>query len=107
MYPFYDENYYMYDNSYIGYQRPPKGFYLQKTIYTALKGIQIANQMIPIIYQVKPLIDNTRNGISIIKAMRNIDNINVDEVVSQIVPVKEQELLPMKSEDEELFENMI
>lgn len=100
MYPFHDENYIMYSNNpYVYYQRPPARFYIQKTLNTALKGIQIANQVIPIVYQVKPLIDNTRNGIAIIKAMRNIDDINVDEV--------EAELTPIQRDNEDLFKNML
>lgn len=100
MYPFHDENYMMNSyNPYIYYQRPPARFYIQKTLNTALKGIQIANQMIPIIYQVKPLIDNTRNGIAIIKAMKNIDDIDVDEVEAQLQPIQR--------DDEDLFENMV
>lgn len=102
MYPFHDENYYMYSqNPYVFYQKPPTRYYIQRTLNTALKGIQIANQMIPIVYQVKPLIDNTRNGIAIIKAMKNMNDIDVDvdEVVSKLTPIQ--------SEDKDLFENMV
>lgn len=100
MYPFHDENYIMYStNPYVYYQKPPARYYIQKTLNTALKGIQIANQVIPIVYQVKPLIDNTRNGIAIIKAMRNIDDINVDEVEAQLTPIQR--------DNEDLFKNML
>lgn len=101
MYPFYNPNDMMSAaDPYFPYQqRPPMRFYIQKTLNTTLKGIQVANQLIPIIYQVKPLIDNTRNGLAIIKAMKNIDDIDVDEV--------EREIHPIKKEDEELFQNMV
>ena len=108
MYPIFDENYYMYDMPPLIYQRPPRRFYFQKTLQTALKGIQIANQMIPIIYQVKPLIDNTRNGVAIVKAMRHLDDIDVNEVVAEIKPIqKEEKQLLTHHEDKDLFENMV
>lgn len=108
MYPVYNENYYMYDMPYINFQKPPAKFYIQRTLQTALKGIQIANQVIPIIYQVKPLIDNTRNGVAIVKAMRHINDIDADEVISEIKPIqKEEKPLLSHHEDNDLFENMI
>lgn len=100
MYPFHDENYFMQSiQPYPYHQRPPARFYLQKTLNTTLKGIQIVNQIIPIVYQIKPLIDNTRNGLAIIKAMKNIDDIDVDEVEAQLQPIQR--------EDEEIFQNML
>lgn len=79
------------------YQR--KSFNIQSTINTTIRGIQIINQLIPIIYQIKPLIDNTRQGINILKALNQLDDLELDEIVSEIKPINK--------ESKEIFENML
>ena len=67
MYPYQNPNYYYYQpQMYPYFQRMPKKFNLQHTLHTTIRGIQIANQVIPIIYQVKPLIDNTKQGLTLL-----------------------------------------
>ena len=52
MYPYQNPNYYYYQpQMYPYFQRMPKKFNLQHTLHTTIRGIQIANQVIPIIYQ--------------------------------------------------------
>ena len=73
MYPYQNPNYYYYQpQMYPYFQRIPKKFNLQHTLHTTIRGIQIANQVIPIIYQVKPLIDNTKQGLTLLKAMNHL-----------------------------------
>ena len=73
MYPYQNPNYYYYQpQMYPYFQRMPKKFNLQHTLHTTIRGIQIANQVIPIIYQVKPLIDNTKQGLTLLKAMNHL-----------------------------------
>lgn len=79
------------------YQR--KSFNIQSSINTTIRGIQIINQLIPIIYQIKPLIDNTRQGINIFKAINQLDDLELDEIVSKIKPINK--------ESKEIFENML
>ena len=74
-------------------------FNLQHTLHTTIRGIQIANQVIPIIYQVKPLIDNTKQGLTLLKAMNHLNDIDFDEI--------EKELKPISKENNEIFENML
>ena len=81
------------------FQRIPKKFNLQHTLHTTIRGIQIANQVIPIIYQVKPLIDNTKQGLTLLKAMNHLNDIDFDEI--------EKELKPISKENNEIFENML
>ena len=95
MYPYQNPNYYYYQpQMYPYFQRMPKKFNLQHTLHTTIRGIQIANQVIPIIYQVKPLIDNTKQGLTLLKAMNHFDEI-------------EKELKPISKENNEIFENML
>ena len=68
-------------------------------LHTTIRGIQIANQVIPIIYQVKPLIDNTKQGLTLLKAMNHLNDIDFDEI--------EKELKPISKENNEIFENML
>ena len=81
------------------FQRIPKKFNLQHTLHATIRGIQIANQVIPIIYQVKPLIDNTKQGLTLLKAMNHLNDIDFDEI--------EKELKPISKENNEIFENML
>ena len=72
MNPFYDNPYYVYRPQMYPYYLRPRRFNLQRTLNTTIRGIQIANQVIPIIYQVKPLIDNTKQGLTLLKAMNHL-----------------------------------
>ena len=100
MYPYQNPNYYYYQpQMYPYFQRMPKKFNLQHTLHTTIRGIQIANQVIPIIYQVKPLIDNTKQVLTLLKAMNHLNDIDFDEI--------EKELKPISKENNEIFENML
>ena len=100
MYPYQNPNYYYYQpQMYPYFQRMPKKFNLQHTLHTTIRGIQIANQVIPIIYQVKPLIDNTKQGLTLLKTMNHLNDIDFDEI--------EKELKPISKENNEIFENML
>ena len=84
MYPYQNPNYYYYQpQMYPYFQRMPKKFNLQHTLHTTIRGIQIANQVIPIIYQ----------------AMNHLNHIDFDEI--------EKELKPISKENNEIFENML
>ena len=50
-------------------------------------------------YQVKPLIDNTKQGLTLLKAMNHLNDIDFDEI--------EKELKPISKENNEIFENML
>ena len=98
MYPYQNPNYYYYQpQMYPYFQRMPKKFNLQHTLHTTIRGIQIANQVIPIIYQVKPLIDNTKQGLTLLKAMNHLNDIDFDEIEKEfgIVVGKQLNLLEM------------
>lgn len=99
MNPFYDNPYYVYRPQMHPYYLRPRRFNLQRTLNTTIRGIQIANQVIPIIYQVKPLIDNTKQGLTLLKAMNHLNDIDFDEI--------EKELKPISKENNEIFENML
>ena len=48
---------------------------------------------------VKPLIDNTKQGLTLLKAMNHLNDIDFDEI--------EKELKPISKENNEIFENML
>lgn len=52
MNPFYDNPYYVYRPQMYPYYLRPRRFNLQRTLNTTIRGIQIANQVIPVINQV-------------------------------------------------------
>lgn len=78
--------------------------YLKNLIYNILfiqryEVFKSANQVIPIIYSSKTLIDNTKQGLTLLKAMNHLNDIDFDEI--------EKELKPISKENNEIFENML
>ena len=106
MNPFYDENFY-YDNFnpqiYSMNQINPLDrkmktkMNLRKSIHYASKTIYTINQVIPLIYQIRPIINNTKNAFRVI---------HFDEVEQNITPINENQTKNTTNDDVE-FENMI
>lgn len=94
---FYENPYYVYQPQMYPRYRRPLRFNLQRTLHTTMRGIQIANQVIPMINQIQPLIQNTRQGVALLKAMNHLNEIDFEEVEKEIKPI----------ENEEIFENMV
>ncbi|GFI42034.1 hypothetical protein [Thomasclavelia cocleata] len=115
MNPFYDENFY-YDNFnpqiYSMNQINPLDrkmktkMNLRKSIHYASKTIYTINQVIPLIYQIRPIINNTKNAFRVIQAVNHINDINFDEVEQNITPINENQTKNTTNDDVE-FENMI
>lgn len=134
MNPFYDENYFNYP------MYNPRGFTtpypympqrvapfrrlganidLKRTLNTATKTIYTVNQVIPLIYQVAPIVNNARNAFRVIKAVNTMNRVDLDEIDREVT-VDEEEVVETKEatvddevvqpndiKDEELFENMV
>lgn len=115
MNPFYDENFYY--NNYnpqiypINQMTPINGrmkvrLNLQKTVHYASKTINTINQVIPLVYQIRPIVNNTRNAFRVIQAVHHINDIDFDEVEQNITPINEEET-KTSTKDDVQFENMI
>ncbi|MFQ8706054.1 MAG: hypothetical protein ACLR9T_08315 [Thomasclavelia sp.] len=115
MNPFYDENFY-YDNFnpqiYPMNQINPLDrkmktkMNLKKSLHYATKTIYTINQVIPLIYQIRPIINNTKNAFRVIQAVNHINDIDFDEVEQNITPINEDETKNTTNDDVQ-FENMI
>lgn len=115
MNPFYDENFY-YDNFnpqiYPMNQANPVNnkmktkANLKKSLHYATKTIYTINQVIPLIYQIRPIINNTKNAFRVIQAVNHINDIDFDEVEQNITPVNEEQTKKTTNDDVQ-FENMI
>lgn len=115
MNPFYDENFY-YDNFnpqiYPMNQVNPINrkmktrANIQKSLHYATKTIYTINQVIPLIYQIRPIINNTKNAFRVIQAVNHINDIDFDEVEQNITPINEEEIKNSTNNDVQ-FENMI
>lgn len=121
--PFYDENYFY--NNYMPYDNYGNGFTnmynpysaapkrlspikrltgnmdLKRTLNTASKTIYTVNQIIPLVYQVGPIISNARNAFRVIKAVNTMNSVDLDEIDRE-VSVENKE-----ANTEETFENMV
>ena len=94
MNPFYDENFY-YNNFNPQMNPMNQGFpvnrklktraNLQKTLHYASKTVYTINQVIPLVYQIRPIINNTKNAFRVIQAVNHINDIDFDEVEQNIL----------------------
>lgn len=95
-------------------------FSLGKTLNMATKTINTANQIIPLVHQVTPLINNARNAIKVVKAVRSVndfEDIDLDDIDKEVVVnepniIQDAEVIEDKSEKassdyHEMFEYMI
>ena len=115
MNPFYDENFY-YDNFnpqiyhmnqvYQINRKMKTRANIQKSLHYATKTIYTINQIIPLIYQIRPIINNTKNAFRVIQAVNHINDIDFDEVEQNITPLNEEKIKNSTDNDVQ-FENMI
>ena len=109
MNPFYDENFY-YDNFnpqiYPINRKMKTRANIQKSLHYATKTIYTINQIIPLIYQIRPIINNTKNAFRVIQAVNHINDIDFDEVEQNITPLNEEKIKNSTDNDVQ-FENMI
>ena len=116
MHPFYDENYYFNDFNPQMYPMNPQfpinkkmrnRENLRKTIHYATRTIYTINQIIPLIYQIRPIINNTKNAFRVINAVSHINDIDFDEVENSITPIEKQKTENNQDNNDVTFENMI
>ena len=115
MNPFYDENFY-YDNFnpqiypmnqvYPINRKMKTRANIQKSLHYATKTIYTINQIIPLIYQIRPISNNTKNAFRVIQAVNHINDIDFDEVEQNITPLNEEKIKNSTDNDVQ-FENMI
>ena len=79
---------------------------IQKSLHYATKTIYTINQIIPLIYQIRPIINNTKNAFRVIQAVNHINDIDFDEVEQNITPLNEEKIKNSTDNDVQ-FENMI
>ncbi len=113
MNPFYDENFY-YDNFnpqiypmnqvYPINRKMKTRANIQKSLHYATKTIYTINQIIPLIYQIRPIINNTKNAFRVIQAVNHINDIDLDEVERNITPIDKEK---NNSNNDVHFENML
>ena len=113
MNPFYDENFY-YNNFNPQMNPMNQGFpvnrklktraNLQKTLHYASKTVYTINQVIPLVYQIRPIINNTKNAFRVIQAVNHID---FDEVEQNITPIDQEKKETKEESDDVKFENMV
>lgn len=119
MNPFQDENYFYngypsypeYGMNYAPYPYMPKrisplkrltgNMDLKRTLNTASKTIYAVNQIIPLVYQVGPIVSNARNAFRVIKAVNTMNAVDLDEIDRE-VKVENND-----AKDNEIFENMV
>lgn len=109
---FYDENIY-YDNYYPpmnqGYpinNKTKTRINLQKTLHYTSRTIYTINQVIPLVYQLRPIINNAKNAYHVIQAVNHINDIDFDEVEKNITPITEKNKSNEPIDDLK-FENMV
>lgn len=113
---FYDENFYY--NNYNPQVYPINQMYpidrktqnrinLQKSLRYATKTIYTINQIIPLIYQISPIIKNTKNAFRVIHAVNHINDIDFDEVEKNITPIDNEKDKRNDYNNDVTFENMI
>ena len=86
MNPFYDENFYY--NNFNPQMNP-------------------MNQVIPLVYQIRPIINNTKNAFRVIQAVNHINDIDFDEVEQNITPIDQEKKETKEESDDVKFENMV
>lgn len=124
MNPFYDESYMNYPmnnsrNFITPYPYMPRrisplkrlgtNMDLKRTLNMATKTIYTVNQVIPLVYQVAPIVNNARNAFRVIKAVNTMNNVDLDEIDREVVidTTTEEKETTNTSNDEDLFENMV
>ena len=70
------------------------------TVYTI-------NQVIPLVYQIRPIINNTKNAFRVIQAVNHINDIDFDEVEQNITPIDQEKKETKEASDDVKFENMV
>lgn len=112
MHPFYDENYYfndfnpqMYSYGQLPVDRKVRlKQNLHKSLHYASRTIYTINQIIPLIYQIRPLVNNTKNAFKVIHAINHLNDIDFDEVENSITPIDDKN----DAQDNDVtFENML
>lgn len=71
---------------------------LSSTIKTAQKTLYTANQIIPIIYQLRPVLHNAKTAFRVVKAVKQFDLDDIDADIEQNVQA---------TNDNTVFENMM
>ncbi|MFQ6793899.1 hypothetical protein [Thomasclavelia sp.] len=113
MNPFFDENYNY--NNFNPQMYPPNMQFpvnhriktrenIKKTIRIASRSIYTINQIIPIVYQIRPIIANTKNAFRVIQAVNHLNDIDFDEVEKSITPIDNENKKP---DNDVTFENMV
>ena len=80
---------------------------LQKTLHYASKTVYTINQVIPLVYQIRPIINNTKNAFRVIQAVNHINDIDFDEVEQNITPIDQEKKETKEESDDVKFENMV
>ncbi|MFQ9922470.1 MAG: hypothetical protein ACLRVU_03090 [Beduini sp.] len=75
-------------------------FNMQTTLRTAQKAITTFNQVIPVIYQVRPIVSNAKTAFRVIKAVKQMD---LDPSFDQEI----DDALKNVTDEDTQFENML
>lgn len=91
----------MYYNQGFFPKKNPLSINMQNTLRTAQKAIVTMNQIIPVIYQVRPIVHNAKTAFKVIKAVKGMDlDPSFDQEIDQAL---QQEAQPNSMH----FENML
>ena len=75
----------------------------QSMLQTTTKAVSTMNQVIPLVYQIAPIINNARNAFSIFRAVRSYNDID-DAQIDQAITIENEK----KEENQDVvFENML
>lgn len=77
---------------------------MQSTLRTAQKAIVTFNQIIPVIYQVRPILYNAKTAFRVIKAVKQMD---LEPEYDQQFDKEIDEALNLESNSSNQFENML
>ncbi|MFQ9890718.1 MAG: hypothetical protein ACLRWM_11610 [Streptococcus sp.] len=80
---------------------------LQKTLHYASKTVYTINKETPLVYQIRPIINNTKNAFRVIQAVNHINDIDFDEVEQNITPIDQEKKETKEESDDVKFENMV
>ena len=64
-------------------------------------------KVIPLVYQIRPIINNTKNAFRVIQAVNHINDIDFDEVEQNITPIDQEKKETKEESDDVKFENMV
>ena len=65
---------------------------IASTIQTAQKGLNTANQIIPIVNQIRPVWTNARTMFKVAKAVNNMEDLNWDNEIDQAIKTPKEEV---------------